>query len=337
MLKYFFSRLLLTIPTLLGISIVIFAIIQILPGGPVELAISKMMASGSQGSVESLEIPPEVIASLKAQYGYDKPVVQRYFIWMKDVLTLQFGDSYVYGEPVLKLLGERLPISLSFGLWSFLLIYLISLPLGIYKAVRNGSKFDVSSSVILLVLYSIPGFAMGLILIVFFGSYLELFPIQGFSSEDADGMKFFERAFDYFHHMFLPIVAYVSGGFTITTFLMKDSFLDQISKNYVKTAKAKGLSDNYIYTKHILKNSFIPIATGLSGFLNIFLAGALLLEVIFGLEGIGLLSFESIQNRDYPIVLSIIMISAVLNVTSKIIADLSYVYLNPKINFSANT
>lgn len=325
------------IPTLLGISVLVFALTQVLPGGPVELAISNMMAAGSEGGVEATEIPPEVIESLKKQYGYDKPVVQRYFSWMGNVLRLDFGESYVYRESVLTLLGQRLPISLSFGLWSFLLVYLISIPLGIYKAVKNGTKFDLSSSVVLLVLYSIPGFAMGLLLIVFFGSYLELFPIQGFSSEDSDTMGFLMRILDYFHHMFLPIVAYVAGQFTVTTFLMKDSFLDQISQNYVKTARAKGLTSNYVYTKHILKNSFIPIATGLSSFFNIFLTGALLLEVIFGLEGIGLLSFEAIQNRDYPIVLAIIMISSLLNVTNKIIADLSYVYLNPKINFSANT
>ena len=335
MFIYFLKRLLLTLPTLFGISLIVFLLIQILPGGPVETLMQQMRQSGSESGGVGTVINEELKEELKKQFGYDKPIVIRYFLWVKDVATFQFGTSYTYREPVIEVISRYLPVSLSFGIWSFILVYLLSIPLGIKKALKDGSSFDVISSGLLLVSYSLPPFALGLLLIIIFGGQLGWFPIQGLHSEDIEEYNWFVYILDYLHHIFLPLSCYVIGQFASLTFLMKNSFLEQIKQDYVKTAFAKGLSAKIVYNKHVLRNALLPIATGLGGFLNLFLAGSLLLEVVFGLEGIGLLSYEATLARDYPIALAIIMLGAFASVIGKILSDLLYIIINPRIDFES--
>ena len=338
---YFFRRLLLMIPTLWGITLVTFFIVQILPGGPVEQALSTLrfggggeMAEGG-ASASAARIEEEYVEALKKHYGFDQPLHIRYVNWLQDLLVLDFGESYYYEEPVIDVIIERFPVSITFGIVSLLITYLICVPLGILKALRHRQFSDYASSVVIFAGYSIPGFALLILLIVLFcgGSYYDIFPMQGFTSENFEGLSFFGKAKDLFMHMALPLTAYIIGMFAFSSMLMKNSLIEQITADYVRTAYAKGLSERVVIFKHALRNALIPIATGFSEFISFFLAGSILIEKISGLDGLGLLSFESLLNRDYPVALGIIVITSVTVMLGNILSDFAYTVIDPRIDF----
>jgi len=342
MLKYILRRLLFIIPTLIGISIVVFGIVNLAPGSPIEQKLQQLRFAGSaDGNGESSSkgagatVSKEVLDALKKQYGFDKPVHIRYWIWLKNLSTLDFGDSFTYEEPVIDVIISKFPVSLQFGLFSFILSYLISIPLGVYKAIRNGTRFDVTSSIGLYFAYSIPSFMLGIILIVFLsgGNFLDIFPIGGLYSDFYDEMTTFERFFDRVYHAILPLFCFTIGSFAQLTQLMKNSIIEEISKDYIRTARAKGLSEKVIYLKHALRNALIPIATGIGSFLSVFFAGSLLLEKVFQLDGIGLLGFNSILSRDYNVIMGLVFIQSALMLIGNLISDIAYVIVDPRIDF----
>lgn len=338
---YFIRRLLLMIPTLWGITLVTFFIVQILPGGPVEQALSALrfggggeMAEGG-ASASSARIEEEYVEALKKHYGFDKPLPVRYYNWLKDLLVLDFGESYYYEEPVIDVIVERFPVSIIFGIASLLITYLICVPLGIIKALRHQRFSDYASSVVIFAGYSIPGFALLILLIVLFcgGSYYDVFPMQGLTSENFSELSFFGKVEDLFMHMLLPLTAYVIGMFAFTTMLMKNSLVEQITADYVRTAYAKGLSGKVVIVKHALRNALIPIATGFSEFVSFFFAGSILIERISGLDGFGALGYESLLNRDYPVALGIIVITSITVMVGNILSDFAYTVIDPRIDF----
>ncbi len=344
MLKYFLRRLAILVPTLLGVTIIVFAIINMAPGGPIEQKIQQLRFGGgdgggdhsgtnSRGSTQG--VSNEIMEALKKQYGFDKPIHERYLLWLKNIGTMNFGESFTYEEPVIDVIVSKFPVSLQFGIISLLLSYLISIPLGILKAIRHGSFFDVSSSFILFVFYSIPSFMLAILLIVTLagGSFLEIFPIGGVQSEMFDELSGWEQFLDRVHHFTLPLICYTIGSFTSLTILMKNSLIEEIKKDYIRTARAKGLDEKVVYMKHALRNALIPIVTGLGGFLSVFFAGSLLLETIFQLDGIGLLSYKSILSRDYNVIMGLVFIQSALFLLGNIISDFAYVLVDPRIDF----
>jgi microcin C transport system permease protein len=323
------------LPTLFGISILVFTLTQVVPGGPVEQFMNRMRFGGGESGKGAAQITDELREELNKLYGFDKPIHIRYFNWMGNVLKGNLGESYEYKEPVADVIVQKLPVSLTFGVFSFFLVYLISIPLGIFKAIKDGSRFDTGSSLLLFVTYSIPPFAFAIVLIMLFcgGSFLDWFPLQGLKSDDWDELTRGQQILDYLSHIVLPLFAYVIGQFAVTTMMMKNSFLEQISQDYVRTAKAKGLSQSKIYFKHVLRNALVPIATEIGDFLTLFLSGSILIEQIFGLDGIGMLNYQSIMTRDYPVVLAIIMLAALARMLGGLISDILYVVLDPKVSF----
>lgn len=329
------------IPTLLGITVVSFAIINMAPGGPVEKKIMEIrmagaMGGGSMGGSSGAEgVPPEVVEQLKKQYGFDKPIHIRYFIWLKNLATLDFGESFSYEEPVIDVIASKIPISLQFGIISFILTYLVCIPLGVFKAVRDGTHFDSISSFILYVLWAIPPLMLGVLLLVFFagGSFLDWFPLQGAVSDDYEYLSFGGKVLDRVHHFVLPLCAYMIGNFTILTFLMKNSLLEVIKSDYIRTARSKGLEEKVVVYKHALRNSLIPIATGFGSFVGVFFAGSIIIEEIFGIDGMGLLSYKSVLDRDFNVIMGLIFIQAVLMLIGRLISDLLYVAIDPRIDF----
>ena len=328
------------IPTLFGITLVVFFIINLAPGSPIEQQIQALKFSGSSeggssASAGTTGVSQEILDALKKQYGFDKPIHIRYWIWLKNLATLDFGESFTYEEEVTEVIMSKFPVSLQFGIISLFLSYLISIPLGVYKAVKGKSLFDYISSFILFVAYAIPGFMLGILLIVYFsgGSFMDIFPIGGLHSDFYDEMTFWERFIDRIHHFILPTICYTIGSYTTLTFLMKNSLLEETRKDYVRTAKAKGLSDKMVYLKHALRNALIPIVTGIGGFLGIFFAGSLLIEKVFQLDGIGLLGFNSILSRDYNVIMGLVFIQAALMLIGNIISDIAYVIVDPRIDF----
>lgn len=338
MAAYIFRRLLLVIPTLWAIITINFFIIQVAPGGPVEQAIAQMegLESGlmsrftgggnsadtavveeasSTGYKGSRGLDPEVVEEIKKQFGFDKPIHERYFDMLKNYVTFNFGDSLFKGGSVIDLIVERLPVSISLGLWSTLIIYLISIPLGILKAIHHGSRFDIWSSAVVIVGYAIPGFLFAIILIIVFasGNYFSWFPLRGLVSSNFEQLNWYQQIIDYFWHLALPILAMVIGGFATLSMLTKNSFLDEINKQYVVTARAKGLDERDILYKHVFRNAMLIIIAGFpAAFISIFFTGSMLIEVMFSLEGIGLLGFESTIQRDYPVVFSSLYIMTLL-------------------------
>lgn len=311
---------------------VTFFVLELAPGGPVEQKIQSLkFGSGASGAAVS----EEVIEALNKQYGRDKPVVQRYFIWLKNIFTLDFGDSFTYEEPVIDVIISKFPVSLQFGIISLLLSYIISIPLGIAKAMFQGSKFDIITSVMLFIAYSIVPFMLGILLIVFFagGSFLDLFPIGGTTSDQYEFLGFWGKVGDRIHHFILPLICYVIGSFTTLTLLMKNSILEEIKKDYIRTARAKGLDEKAVYIKHATRNALIPVVTGVGGFLSIFFAGSILLEQVFQLDGIGLLSYTSVMSRDYPVVMALVFLQAIAMLLGNIISDIAYVLVDPRIDF----
>lgn len=339
------------IPTLLGVTMIVFGIINLAPGSPIEQKIQQLKFGGAGGgggaaSVGSVgggagsggdsAISEEVIEALKKQYGFDKPIHVRYFIWLKNLVRLDFGESFTYEEPVLDVISSKFPVSLQFGVINLILTYIVCIFLGVLKAIKNGTKFDLISSVVLFVMYAIPGFMLGILLIQFFasGNYLELFPVQGLVGDNYEYLGLFEKLMDRVHHFILPLICYMIGSFTMLTMLMKNSLLDEIKKDYIRTARAKGLDEKIVYLKHGLRNALIPIVTGIGGFLTVFFAGSLLIEVIFNLDGIGQMSYQAVLERDYNVIMGSVFIQSFLMLIGNLISDVTYVFVDPRIDFS---
>jgi microcin C transport system permease protein len=344
MLKYFLRRLAIIIPTLLGVTMVVFVIINMAPGGPIEQKLQQMRFGGGE-SGESTHtggrggthgVSNEVMEALKKQYGFDKPLHMRYLLWLKNIATLNFGESFTYDEPVIDVITSKFPVSLQFGIISLILSYLVSIPLGIVKAIKKGGTFDIVSSFILFVFYSIPSFMLAILLIVFLagGSFFEWFPVGGIRSEYYEDLNGWEQFIDRVHHFTLPLICYTIGSFTSLTILMKNSLIEEIKKDYIRTARAKGLDEKIVYMKHALKNALIPIVTGLGAFLSVFFAGSLLLETIFQLDGIGLLSYKSILSRDYNVIMGLVFVQSALFLLGNVISDIAYVLVDPRIDFT---
>lgn len=336
MLKYTFHRLLWMLPTLFGITVICFALINLAPGGPVEQALSRMRfgAGGGHGG-SSMGVSNEVLEAIKKQYGFDKPAHIRYLIWLKNIVTADFGESFSYQRPVIDVIVEKLPISLQFGVVSLILIYLISIPLGISKAVRDGSHFDLWSSVVLMIAYSIPPLILGILMRVYLagGAFLDIFPLGELYSDQYQTLSLWGKILDRAHHFILPLTCYVVNGFTVLVLLMKNSLLEEIRLDYVRTARAKGLDERAVVYKHALRNALIPILTGLGSFLTIFFAGSIIIEQVFNIDGMGLLSYKSILSRDYNVIMALIFIQAVLAMAGRLISDLTYVLVDPRIDF----
>lgn len=338
---YLVKRILAIIPTLLGITVVCFFIINLAPGGPVEQKLAQLQFAGafagpSSGGSSHSAISEEVIQSLKKQYGFDKPVHVRYWLWIKSIVTFDFGDSFIYEEPVIDVIISKFPVSLQFGIISLVLTYLVCIPLGIMKAVREGGRFDFISSVVLLVMYSIPPLVLGILLKTYFtgGGFFSWFPVGDLYSDQYFDKDFFAKIGDRVHHFVLPLVCYMIGHFTVLTFLTKNSLLDEVRLDYVRTAKAKGLDNKVVMYKHALRNALMPIVTGLGGFLSLFFAGSLIVEKIFTLDGIGLLGYSSVINRDYQVLMALIFFQSVLALFGRLISDFAYVLVDPRIDFS---
>ncbi len=340
MWSYFVRRVLALFPTLFGITIVCFFIINLAPGGPVEQKLAQLQFAGAfsagGGATGSSHVSEEVINALKKQYGFDKPVHVRYGIWIKNIVTLNFGESFTYEEPVIDVILSKFPVSLQFGIISFFLTYLVCIPLGVVKAMREGSRFDFSSTFTLLVMYSIPPLVLGILLKTYLtgGGFFDWFPVGDLYSNDYYHKDFFGKIIDRVHHFVLPLLCYMISHFTVLTFLTKNSLLDEIRLDYIRTAKAKGLSQKVIVYKHALRNSLIPIVTGIGTFLSLFFAGSLIVEKLFSLDGIGLLGYNSVLNRDYQLLMALIFFEAILALLGRIVSDFAYIFVDPRIDFS---
>src|SRR5665811_1018036 len=363
---YILRRILLIIPTMLGIMLVTFVVVQFAPGGPVERLIAQLSGTdpgatakfsggggdfsgtgggqGMPGDVSAAPskyrgaqgLDPEFIASLEKQFGFDKPAHERFGLMIWNYLRFDFGESYFRDTSVLKLIAERMPVSISLGIWMTLISYAISIPLGIRKAVRDGSRFDVWTSSVIVIGYAIPGFLVAVFLIVLFagGSFFQIFPLRGLVSEDFWSLPWYEKILDYFWHLVLPMIAMALSAFATTTFLTKNSFLEEIRKQYVTTARAKGLTENQVLYGHVFRNAMLIVIAGFPGaFIGAFFAGSLLIETIFTLDGLGLLGFESIVNRDYPVVFATVYIFSMLGLFINLVSDLAYTWIDPRIDF----
>lgn len=350
MLTYILKRLLIMIPTLIGVTIVSFAIINLAPGSPIEQRIQQIRFGGGAGGAggggggggagvgshsQNSAVSEEVIEALKKQYGFDKPIHIRYLIWLKNISRLDFGESFTYEEPAIDVIKSKMPVSLQFGVISLIMSYLVCIILGVVKAVKNGSAFDYTTSFLLFIFYSIPGFMLAILLIVYFagGSFFDWFPMGELYSDNYYDLSVWGKIVDRVHHFILPLICYMIGSFTVLTMLMKNSLLDEVKKDYVRTARAKGVPEKMVYLKHALRNALIPIVTGIGGFLGVFFIGALLLESIFQLDGMGLLSYKSILQRDYNVIMGLIFIQSVLMLIGNLLSDLAYVAVDPRIDF----
>jgi microcin C transport system permease protein len=365
MAAYILRRLLLMIPTLIGIMAISFLVVQFAPGGPVERIIAQLQGTdvsatarisgggGDFGGVNAGQnagstdpvfskyrgaqgLDPEFIKQLEVQFGFDKPPLERFGMMLWNYIRFDFGDSYFRDVGVLELIAEKLPVSISLGLWTTLLTYLISIPLGIRKAVRDGSRFDTWTSAVIIVGYAIPSFLFAILLIILFagGSFFDIFPLRGLTSENWSVLPWYEKILDYFWHLTLPLSAYVIGGFATMTLLTKNSFLDEIRKQYVMTARAKGLTERRILYRHVFRNAMLIVIAGFPGlFISIFFSGSLLIETIFSLDGLGLLGFESVINRDYPVVFATLYIFSLIGLFLRLISDLTYTWIDPRIDF----
>ncbi len=363
---YLVRRLLLIIPTLLAIMVINFIVIQIAPGGPVEQAISQLTGEGGSitdrvtrsggeqlgptkstsgvGGTSSSKyrgaqgLDPEFIKELEQRFGFDKPLHVRFFSMMKNYITFDFGDSFFRDRKVVDLILDKMPVSISLGVWTTLLVYLISIPLGIKKAVMDGSRFDVWTSVIIVVGTAIPSFLFAVFLLVIFsgGSYLDWFPLAGLVSESWDAMSWPDRVVDYFWHLILPITAMTIGGFATLTMLTKNSFLDQINQQYVLTARAKGLAERQVMYGHVFRNAMLIVIAGFpAAFVGILFTGSLLIEIIFSLDGLGLLGFEAAFNRDYPVMFGTLFFFSLLGLMMNLVGDVAYTVIDPRIDFEA--
>lgn len=368
MLRYILNRILLMIPTLFGIMLINFLIIQLAPGGPVEQMIAKAKGQGSEatgrfsgggnetfqpGMVDQMKgattssgsskyrgaqgLDPEFIKEIEQQFGFDKPIHERFWKMLKDYSHLDFGTSYYRDTNVTALIWEKLPVSISLGLWTTLLIYLISIPLGIKKAVNDGNGFDIWTSAVVLVGYAVPSFLFGVFLIVVFagGRYLNWFPLRGIVSDNWSELVWWKQGLDYLWHLVLPVAAMVIGGFASLTMLTKNSFMEEINKQYVLTARAKGLSSERVLYRHVFRNAMLIVIAGFpAAFIGILFTSSLLIEVIFSLDGLGLLGFESAMNRDYPVIFGTLFIFTIIGLIMNLISDLTYIWVDPRIDFN---
>ncbi len=342
MLAYILKRIALMLPTLVGALTVTFIVIQFVPGGPVEQVMAEARSRGAAGDTGGYrargDSDAKQIEALKKLYGFDKPVHERYLDMLKNFATFNLGNSFMQNKPVWELIKEKLPVSISLGLWTFLISYLISVPLGILKAVREGSSFDVLTTLAVLVGYAIPGFVLGVFLIVLFagGTFWDVFPLRGLTSENWATLSWPARVADYFWHLALPLTCLVIGSFATMTFLTKNTFIEEMRKQYVLVARAKGLSQQRVLWKHIFRNALIPIVTGFpAAFIGAFFTGALLIETLFSLDGLGLLSYESILRRDYPVVLGSLYLFTLMGLVVKLFSDVLYTLVDPRVQFGA--
>ena len=347
---YILKRLLLIIPTLFFILLINFVVIQIAPGGPVEQAIQQAEAFQGMGATGgetahsksnyqgAKGLSEEMVDKIKAQYGFDRPAHERFWTMLKSYASFDFGTSFFKDKPVTQLLWEKMPVSLSLGLWSTLLIYLISIPLGIKKARQHGMLFDKSTSMLLAIGYAIPSFVFAVLLIVFFagGSYFQWFPLQGLVSENFHSLSWLGKIKDYFWHMTLPLLAMVIGGFAGLTYLTKYSFMEELNKQYVLAARSKGLSESRVLYGHVFRNAMLIVIAGLpEALIGIFFVGNLFIEIIFNLDGLGLLGFEAIQQRDYPVIFGTLFLFTLLGLVLRLISDVLYQVIDPRINFDS--
>jgi len=357
MFAYIARRLLFMIPTIFGVLAISFAIVQFAPGGPVERIVAQLQGTdagatsnfsggggdmGARGGGADSKyrgaqgLDPKFIAELEKQFGFDKPAYERFFLMLKNYLVFDFGHSYFRDVSVLQLIKERLPVSISLGLWMTLLSYAISIPLGIRKAMMDGSRFDVWTSAVVILGYAVPSFLFAILLIVLFcgGSFWQVFPLRGLTSENWADLSLWGKITDYLWHITLPVVSMMLGAFATITFLTKNSFLDEIRKLYVQTARMKGLTETQVLYRHVFRNAMMIVVAGFPGaFISAFFSGSLLIETIFSLNGLGLLSFESIVNRDYPVVFANLYIFALLGLFVNLLSDLTYAWIDPRIDF----
>ncbi len=355
---YLIRRLMLVIPTLFGIIAINFAVVQLAPGGPVEQMIAELKGKGGDaagrvsggGSTEVAPPPengtyrgrrgldPHLIADITKMFGFDKPPLERFWLMLKGYLRFDFGRSFFRDQPVLTLILQKMPVSISLGLWSTMLVYMVSIPLGVAKAVRDGSRFDLISSLAVLIGYAVPGFLFAVLLVVVFagGSYLQWFPLRGLASEGASDWSWPARALDYLWHMVLPTAALVAGGFATLTILTKNSFMEEIRKQYVVTARAKGASEQRVLYRHVFRNAMLLIIAGFpAAFIGILFTSALLVEIIFSLDGLGQLGFEAAIRRDYPVMFGTLYIFTLLGLVMQIVGDMMYTLVDPRIDFEA--
>lgn len=340
MTQYFIRRFLLVIPTFIGITILVFMVTRFVPGGPIE----RMIAEAQQASAETAArtgsgvgaatLDEEQIKQLEEYYGFDKPVLVSYWQWLTKVVKLDLGLSTRYSDPVWDTIKERLPVSAFYGIMTMLITYLISIPLGYYKAIKHNSHFDHVSSVLVFIGYAIPAYVVGIILLVIFASNLEWFPMGGFYGEEFEDMdSWWEKTKDIFYHAALPLTAYVVGSFAVMTFMMKNSLMDNLAADYVRTAIAKGIPFRQAVRRHALRNSLIPLATHFGNNISFIIAGSFLIEKIFNIDGLGLLGYESIIERDYPIVLGVLVISSLLQLFGNILSDVCVAMVDPRVQF----
>ncbi|HEV2264993.1 MAG TPA: microcin C ABC transporter permease YejB [Stellaceae bacterium] len=360
MLAYALRRILLIIPTLFAIILVNFVIVQAAPGGPVDQLIAQLKGTGG-GAISRVTggggelgrnatsatqaanqsrgargLDPQFVAELNKLYGFDKPPAERFVLMIKNYLSFNFGESFYQDQPVIKLIGQKLPVSVSLGLWTTLITYLVSIPLGIRKAVRDGSRFDVWTSGVIIVGYAIPSFLFAVLLIVLFagGSYLSIFPLRGLVSDNWASLDWTHRILDYFWHIVLPVGALVISGFASLTMLTKNSFLEEINKQYVMTARAKGLTEHRVLYGHVFRNAMLLVIAGFpAAFVGILFTGALLVEVIFSLDGLGYLGYQAALGRDYPVMFATLYIYTLVGLVMKLISDLTYMWVDPRIDF----
>src|SRR5215510_10007148 len=366
MASYILRRILFMIPTLFGIMLVSFVVVQFAPGGPVERVIAQLSGSdtgatsrisgsargdfGARGQAKSVSgldgvstknrgaqgLDPDFIKKLEVQFGFDKPPHERFFLMVKNFLTFDFGKSYFRDISVLQLIKEKLPVSISLGVWMMLITYLISIPLGIRKAVGDGAAFDVWTSWVIIIGYALPGFLVAILLIILFagGSFFDIFPLRGLTSDYWASLSWWQKMLDYFWHLVLPIISMMLGSFATMTLLTKNSFLDEIRKQYVLTARAKGCTQRQVLYGHIFRNAMLIVIAGFPGaFVSAFFAGSLLIETIFSLDGIGLLGFESVLNRDYAVVFATLYIMSLVGLLVNLLSDLTYTWVDPRIDF----
>ncbi|WP_036266321.1 microcin C ABC transporter permease YejB [Methylobacillus glycogenes] len=347
---YLLKRVLIMLPTLVGVLTLTFVITQFVPGGPVDHALAQLDADSGKSSVESgtnggswnysgrQGIDSQQVEQLGELYGFDKPVLERYWHLLSSFIRFDLGDSYIREESVWTLIKDKLGVSVSLGVWTLILTYLISVPLGVAKAVRAGSTFDVVTSVIVLVGYAVPGFVLGVLLIVLFGggSFWDIFPLRGLVSDDWDSLSTLDKIKDYLWHIALPVTASVVSTFALKVLLTKNTFLEEIRRQYVLTARAKGLSERQVLWKHVFRNALLPLITGFPGaFIMAFFTGSLLIETLFSLDGLGLLSFESINSRDYPVVLGTLYLFTLAGLVIKLLGDVAYVLVDRRIRYDA--
>jgi len=346
MLAYVVKRLLLMVPTLVGILFVSFVVIQFVPGGPVEQLVRELRGGGVGGEVAATGgvyrgaqgVDPERVAEIRRMYGFDRPAHERFLEMLTRYAVFDLGTSYLHHKGVWQLMVEKLPVSISLGVWSFLLVYAVSIPLGIAKAVRHGSRFDLWTSVAILVGYAIPGFVLGVALLVLFGggSFWQLFPLRGLTSDNFAELSLAGKVLDYFWHLAMPLACLTVGSFAVTTMLTKNTILEEIRKQYVLTARAKGLSEGRVFYRHVFRNAMIPLVTAFpAAFVGAFFAGSLLIETLFSLDGLGLLSYEAVIRRDYPVVLGSLYVFSLIGLLTRLVTDLAYTWVDPRVKFGA--